>query len=142
MDGTNKEQHNPRQHPSRQLFPPRAMCLLRVREGESMQTSQLSVGEEIADEFSKSSVRFPLGRVGDGCAAAVLVVLILACLFHRWFWVKRRFFGHGCCKCSHLKGSCWRHWLGRVEGYVLQGWWSWEIGFVGTREVGKAPDVS
>jgi hypothetical protein len=101
MGDTNKEQHNPRRHPRRHLFPPRAVDLLRVREGESMQASQLRVGEEVADEFPESSVRCFLGRIGGDCAA--VEVLILVCFLHQRFWDKRAFFGHGGYWCGHFE---------------------------------------
>jgi hypothetical protein len=115
MNDTNNKQHDPRRHPSRQLFPPRPLDLLRVRERESMQTSQLRVGEEVADELPKSSVRCLLGRLGGECAA---VVLVLICLFHQGFQVKREFFGHGGCWCGHLTVCTQRRGVVKVDRSV------------------------
>jgi len=65
-----------------------------MRESEFMQSLQLRIGEEIAEELPKSSSWSLIGMFRSDRGAAAL---ILVWFFYRWFWVNGGFLGHGDC---------------------------------------------
>lgn len=91
-----------------------------MRESEFMQTLQLRIGEDVAEELPEASSWSLFRRVGGGC---IVLVLVLVCLFYRWLRIEGGLLGHGGCWRGHLRVCFWRQRLGNVEGYVLRVRW-------------------